>query len=108
MRASIDSRAVRDLAREPGTGQAVAAAAAQVAAAARTLAPVRTGAYQRSIAVLRRSGYAYVTARDFKAGWIERGAGPSPVRGGRPFPARRVLERAVTGRGLRFKPSARK
>lgn len=71
---------------------------------AKTIAPKRLGYYVESIGVRlqRRPLVVYVYAADFKAHWIEWGAGPSPYRDGKPFRPRHTLQRALEMSGLRL------
>ncbi len=105
MRHRITKKGIQQLNYEPQMHAAMQRTAAQVAATARSMAPKRTGTYAASIES-RLMGYrwarARVYARDFKAHWMEHGAGASPVRGGRSFPAHNVLEQATKANGLRW------
>lgn len=111
MKARLDPAGIRALARDPQLRRQAIAAAAEAARLARASAPRRTGHYAASIRAVpgTRPGDppAFLTATDFKALWIERGAGPSPVRRGRPFPARHVLARAARAAGLTVKETPR-
>jgi hypothetical protein len=81
--------------------------AREIVGTASTIAPKRTGHYMRALAVVRRRARGdtsvYVAAKDFKAHWIEWGAGPSPVRRGRPFLARHTLEIATRAHVTKFR-----
>lgn len=104
MRFRLDHAGIKQVAAMPVVRDYTDAAANAAAEIARSTAPVATGAYQRSIKAKRtgrRYAKARLSARDFKAWWIEYGAGPSPVRGGRTFPARHVLARSARAVGLR-------
>lgn len=110
MRFSVDRKGIALMKREPFMHVAITASAEVVAETIPAMAPRRSGHYDASIDV-RHMGFADARARiyvrDFKWNWIEFGAGPSPVRGGRPFPARGPMRKAAVACGLRFVPSAR-
>jgi hypothetical protein len=105
MKFRLDHKGIASIKRESSTHVYVQAVAEVVGATVPTMAPHRSGRYEASIDVVHM-GYAdarvRVYARDFKANWIEYGAGPSPVRGGHPFIARSPLRRAVLACGLRL------
>lgn len=90
----------------PGAHAYTKAVTEQLADTATQLAPARTTHYRSSISG-RGMGYRHAIGRlqatDFKAHWIEFGAGPSPWRGGRPFIARMPMRRAVLVNGLRYR-----
>lgn len=105
-RFSLDRKGIRALARTPEMHAFMGATAQIVADAAAGLPPRRTGRYDAEIegkAMGFASAKSRVYARDFKSHWIEYGAGPSPVRGGRPFRARHPLRNAVLITGLRYR-----
>lgn len=80
---------------------AAIAMAAQGTAVA--IAPRSSGHYNASIrsdSLRFADAMARVSASDFKAWWIEYGAGPSPVRHGRRFRERRTLRNATEAYGL--------
>ncbi|GAB3952548.1 hypothetical protein GCM10029976_090940 [Kribbella albertanoniae] len=110
MRFSVDHKGIAAMKREPFMHVSIQAAAEVVAETIPALAPHRSGHYDASIDAVHM-GYADARARvyvrDFKWNWIEFGAGPSPVRGGRTFPARGPMRRACIVCGLRFVPAAR-
>ncbi|MEV8373010.1 hypothetical protein AB0P21_09750 [Kribbella sp. NPDC056861] len=110
MKFSVDHKGIAAMKREPFMHVAMQAAAETVAETIPALAPHRSGHYDASIDV-RHMGFAdarvRIYIRDFKWNWIEYGAGPSPVRGGRPFPARAPIRNAVITCGLRFVPGMR-
>jgi hypothetical protein len=105
MRFVLDHKGIAMLKREPQMHVYTQAVAEVVGATVPNIGPRRTGHYDASIDVVHM-GYSdarvRVYVRDFKAFWIEYGAGPSPVRGGRPFVARAPLRTAVVINGLRF------
>lgn len=105
MRSNINQQGIRKLQMEPLMHAAMTASAEAVADVARATAPVHSGHYKSSIEA-RHMGYRYARARvysrDFKAYWMEYGAGPSPVRGGHRFRARHVLRDATVAVGLRW------
>lgn len=93
-----------ELLRDPAMGRAMLLEAERVAQAARSNAPVRTGAYRDSIKAepFTEGGVhkARVNAYDFKAWWIEFGTGhPGPT------PAFAVLAKGVQQAGLRYGPA---
>lgn len=101
----INRANIQRLAQLPTVHAHVAVAAEEIATAARAASPKRSGHFANSIEA-RPMGYRFararVYARDFKWLWIEYGAGPSPVRGGRPFRAIHPLEKGVRATGLRW------
>jgi hypothetical protein len=105
MRHTINRRGIQRLQMEPKMHAAVTAYAEAVADTVRASAPANTGFFKASIEA-RHMAYRYARARvyshDFKAYWIEYGAGPSPVRGNHPFRARHVFRDAVIACGLRW------
>lgn len=105
MRHTINRRGIQQVQMEPYMHAAMHAYARVAANYARSRAPVSSGFYKASIDV-RQMGFRWARARfyarDFKAGWIERGAGPSPVRGGHAFRARHTLAEAAIAAGMRF------
>lgn len=107
MRSNVNRKGVQMLAYKPEMHVAVTAWANIAADIAKAKAPKSSGHYAASIQA-RHMGYRYARARiysrDFKAYWIEFGAGPSPVRHGRPFRARHVLSEAAIAAGLKFDP----
>lgn len=107
MRFEPDEEAVKTLGNDRHVIGYIREVASMVRATAYGLGPKRTGHYTRSIKVVirrKRPGVeVYVVADDFKAHWIEWGAGPSPYRGWRPFRARHVLARSVRLHRLAFK-----
>lgn len=109
MKAQVDEEAVQRLLNQPTMERHFIKIGEQIRLFAVAMAPKRTLHYVRSIGVeLRRKPLrVYVTAKDFKAHWIEWGAGPSPYRGWRPFIARHTLERATNAVGLRVRAAKR-
>lgn len=103
MKFRVDKKGVLALKREPQMHVFVNAVGNIVGDAVPAFAPRRTGHYDASVEP-SHMGFAdarcRVYARDFKAWWIEFGAGPSPVRGGRSFPAREPLRNAARALGL--------
>ena len=101
----LDHKGIASLKREAQMHAFIGAVGAIVSDSAKAQAPRRKGFYEGSIEA-RMMGFAdarcRVYARDFKANWIEDGAGPSPMRGGRPFRARHPLRNAAIATGLRF------
>ncbi len=68
-----------DLRRDRGVVRAVAEVAEKGAAAARSIAPVASGAYRDSIHTDDSEGLPVrIVADDFKAGWIEFGTSDTP------------------------------
>jgi hypothetical protein len=101
----VNQQNIRRLAQLPSIHAHLAVAGEEIAMAARARAPHRTGHYAASIQsrpLNTRAARTRVYARDFKWVWIEYGAGPSPVRKGRPFPAKHPMEFAVRAVGLRW------
>jgi hypothetical protein len=106
MRVDIDHSGIEQMSRDRGIATYLVGRGRTVQLIAKAIAPKRTLHYMSSIKVIlqrRPSTVVFVAASDFKAHWIEWGAGPSPYRGWRPFHARRVLWRATVGAGLRPK-----
>lgn len=105
-RFSVDRKGIAILKREPQMHAFIGRVSAQVGATAHAMSPHRSGHYDASIdtfsMAVRSVATGRVVARDFKAWWIEYGAGPSPVRGGRPFAPRAPLRKAVVAHGLRY------
>lgn len=105
MRHTVNKRGIKQLSYEPDMHMAMQQVAQAVASIVRATAPAHSGHYKASVST-QRMGFKWarsrVYVRDFKAYWIEYGAGPSPVRGGRPFPAHHTMRNAVISAGLRF------
>lgn len=59
---------------DPEYQNGLAGVAKAAAGAAKSFAPVETGAYRDSIQVVEDDGKVYVSAFDFKALWIENGS----------------------------------
>lgn len=110
MRSNVNRKGIALLQYEGQMHAAMTAYAEIAADTARSIAPKATGHFAASIEA-RHMGFKYARGRlyahDFKAFWIEHGAGPSPVRGYRPFRARHVLEEAVRLTGMRFEQAYR-
>jgi hypothetical protein len=101
----LDHKGIARLKHQRGVHAYVGAAAHVVADAVPNFSTRRTGRYEAAVddrMMGFRDARARVYARDFKAHWMEYGAGPSPVRGGRPFRARHPLRNAVRSTGMRF------
>lgn len=102
----VNKKGIAELKALPGVRAYTTAVADVGANVARAVSPIDTGQYRRSIGA-RQTGRKYararVFARDFKAWWIEYGAGPSPVRGGRPFAARHTLATGIKATGVRYR-----
>lgn len=89
----------QELSSEAGYKEALAVAAKPAEAAAKSFAPVRTGAYRDSIHVVIDSKGVRLDASDFKAHWVEWGsANNSPSA---------PLRRGVRAAGLKFKESSK-
>lgn len=86
----------RDLAYKHGLKEK----ADDAAEAAKSFAPVLTGAYRDSIKVTEENGEVYVSATDFKANWIEFGSINNPKSA--------PLRRGAQAAGLRFKSSSKR
>lgn len=104
IRIDIDKRAVANLKNLPDVKEGQHTVALVIARLARLSAPRRQGHYVNGIEALAAS----VVARDFKSHWIEFGAGPSPVRGGKPFPAHHTMQRAAEASPGKFTVSKRR
>lgn len=85
----------RDISSEAGYKEALAVAAKPAEAAAKSFAPVRTGAYRDSIRVVIDSKGVRLDASDFKSHWVEWGSVNQPPSA--------PLRRGVRAAGLRFK-----
>lgn len=105
MRSNVNRKGIQQLAYEPQMHRAMGELGQAVATIIRATAPINSGHYKANIEVRTMSfkwARTRVYARDFKAYWIEYGAGPSPVRGGRPYPAHHTMQNAVIAAGLRW------
>lgn len=83
-----------ELEREPEYTSGLAGETEKAAAAARSFAPVRTGAYRDSIQVVKDGRKVYLSAKDFKANWIEFGSINNPPSA--------PLRRGVRAAGLKY------
>jgi hypothetical protein len=104
-RYKTDWKGIAALKRTPEMHAYIAAVGAMVADASHNFSTRDTGHYDAGIEPRMmgfRDARCRVYAHDFKSHWMEYGAGPSPVRGGRPFLARQPLRKAVLATGLRF------
>lgn len=81
---------------EPEFRSGLAKAAQPAAAAAKSFAPVRTGAYRDSIRIVEDGRKVYLSAFDYKAWWIEKGSINNTPQA--------PLARGARAVGLKFKP----
>lgn len=84
---------------EPEYQSGLAVEAGKAAAYAKSFAPVRTGAYRDSIGVVVQGRKVYLSAKDWKANFIE--FGTATITPSAP------LRRGARAAGLRFKEESR-
>jgi hypothetical protein len=90
----------KQLVREAAYQRGLMNKAEDAAQAAKSFAPVRTGAYRDSIKAHRDAEDVYVSAFDFKANWIEFGSVNNPPSA--------PLRRGVAAAGLKLRASSRR
>jgi HK97 gp10 family phage protein len=84
-----------DLRKDIGYEEGLLAKAAEAADAAKTFAPVRTGAYRDGIKAQKVGGKVYVSGTDWKSNFIEHGTSKMPPQA--------PLRRGVRAAGMRLK-----